>query len=91
VLPDAKTYDQLRTKFSWRVPARYNIAVDVCDRWARNPDRLALIHKQADGTLARYSFLDLQRGSNRLANLLAARGIGRGDRVGILQIGRAHV
>jgi len=84
VLPDAKTYDQLRARFSWRVPARYNIAVDVCDRWARDPDRLALIHKQADGTLARYSFLDLQRGSNRLANLLAARGIGRGDRVGIL-------
>ncbi len=84
MLPDAKTYDQLRARFSWRVPARYNIAVDVCDRWARDPDRLALIHKQADGTLARYSFLDLQRGSNRLANLLAARGIGRGDRVGIL-------
>jgi acetyl-CoA synthetase len=84
VLPEAKTYDQLRARFSWRVPARYNIAVDVCDRWARDPDRLALIHKQADGSLARYSFLDLQRGSNRLANLLAARGIGRGARVGIL-------
>jgi acetyl-CoA synthetase len=84
VLPEAKTYDQLRARFSWRVPARYNIAVDVCDRWARDPDRLALIHKQADGSLARYSFLDLQRGSNRLANLLAARGIGRGERVGIL-------
>jgi acetyl-CoA synthetase len=84
VLPDAKTYDLLRARFAWRVPARYNIAVDVCDRWARDPDRLALIHKQADGSLARYSFLDLQRGSNRLANLLAATGVGRGDRVAVL-------
>jgi acetyl-CoA synthetase len=84
VLPDAKSYEALQAGFSWRVPARYNIAVDVCDRWARDPNRLALIHKRADGSLARYSFLDLQRGSNRLANLLAAQGIGRGERVGIL-------
>ena len=83
MLPAAESYDALCAKFRWRIPARYNIGVDVCDKWAGEPDRLALIYKS--GTeVRRYSFLDLKRLSNRLANALAAHGLGRGDRLGIL-------
>ena len=84
MLQSARDYDELRARFAWQVPARYNIGVDACDRWAEDPDRIALIHKQADGAVRRYSFLELKRLSNRLANTLAAQGIARGDRVGIL-------
>ena len=84
MLPSADNYDELRAKFAWRVPVRYNIGVDACDRWADDPDRIALIHNRADGAVRRYSFLELKRLSNRLANTLAAQGITRGDRVGIL-------
>ncbi len=84
MLPSADSYEDLRARFRWQVPARYNIGVDVCDKWAEEPDRTALIHKQADGAVRRYGFLELKRLSNRLANVLAAQGIGRGDRVGIL-------
>ncbi len=84
MLPSADSYEDLRARFRWQVPARYNIGVDVCDKWAEEPDRTALIHKQADGAVRRYGFLELKRLSNRLANVLDAQGIGRGDRVGIL-------
>ena len=84
MLPSASSYEDLRARFRWQVPARYNIGVDVCDKWADGGDRLALIYRQADGGETRYSFLDLKRLSNRLANVLAAKGVGPGDRVGVL-------
>lgn len=85
MLPKADSYDALRDQFAWDVPDRYNIGVDVCDKWAdRDPDRLALIHKRRDGGVEHYSFADLRRLSNRLANALAVQGVMRGDRIGIL-------
>ncbi|MDJ0608602.1 MAG: acyl-CoA synthetase [Kiloniellales bacterium] len=83
MLPRGSTYQELQDGFVWRVPDRYNIGVDICDKWAGS-DRVALVHKRADGAVERYSFQDLARDSNRLANLLAARGLGRGDRIGVL-------
>jgi acetyl-CoA synthetase len=85
MLPAAETYDELRARFEWRIPKRYNIGVDVCDRWAeRQPDKLALLSIGEDGTGTPISFGQLRDESNRLANLLAASGIARGDRIGIL-------
>ena len=76
------SYDELYRGFRWAIPARYNIAADVCDR--HEPDRLALIYRDEAGTVRDFTFGALRRLSSRLANLLAAQGIGRGDRVGIL-------
>ena len=51
MLPHIRNYDELCRQFRWQVPARYNIGVDVCDRWAQSdPDRLALVNLLADGT-----------------------------------------
>ena len=39
-----KDYDSLYREFRWAIPARYNIGVDICDRWAaREPGRLAML------------------------------------------------
>ncbi|KAA0680815.1 acyl-CoA synthetase [Azospirillum brasilense] len=85
MLPEADSYEGLRDRFVWSVPERYNIGVDVCDKWAAcDPERTALIHKRRDGAVETYSFADIRRLSNRLANALAAHGVARGDRVGIL-------
>ena len=88
MLPAAKSYQELCARFRWNVPARYNIGVDVCDKWAGGAERLALIYKRRPGEpgpeVARYSFRDLKRLSNRLANALAGHGVVRGARVGIL-------
>jgi acetyl-CoA synthetase len=85
MLPDIRDYSQLYREFRWQVPARYNIGVDVCDRWAAaDARRTAIIHVHADGTSEYISFGALRETSNRLANALAAHGIKRGDRVAIL-------
>ena len=84
MLPAGDSYDTIRAAFRWRIPARYNIGVDACDRWADGSGRLALIHLRADGGTERISFDALKAQSNRMANALRARGIARGDRVGVL-------
>jgi acetyl-CoA synthetase len=84
VLPPAPSdYADLIARFAWTIPARFNIAEACCDRWADGTGRTALIHLAAEG-VRRWSFDDLHAASCRLANVLAAGGIGRGDRVGIL-------
>ena len=85
VLPRVKDYDTLYREFRWPVPARYNIGVDVCDRWAQQePDRLAILHVLPDGRDEPITYGWLRDTSNRLANVLRAHGIVRGDRVAIL-------
>jgi acetyl-CoA synthetase len=85
MLPDIRDYDALYREFRWPKLARYNIGVDVCDRWAAaEPDRLAIIHLRADGGTEEISYGALRDSSNRLANTLRAHGIARGDRVAIL-------
>jgi acetyl-CoA synthetase len=84
MLPPGSSYEEIADAFSWRIPARYNIGVDVCDKWADGSGRLALIHKREDGEVHRYSFDDLKRLSDRLAQVLRGHGVGRGERVGIL-------
>jgi acetyl-CoA synthetase len=97
MLPDSRDYDELRRNFRWQVPARFNIGVDVCDRWAaREPDRLAILHVRPDGRAEQVSYGTLCETSNRLANALRAHGIVRGDRVAILlpqtpEVAAAHV
>jgi acetyl-CoA synthetase len=85
VLPRVKDYDSLYRQFRWPVPARYNIGVDVCDRWAeREPERLAIVHARADGRDEEITYGWLRETSNRLANALRGHDIARGDRVAIL-------
>jgi acetyl-CoA synthetase len=85
VLPAARDYGTLYRSFRWQVPAHYNIGVDVCDRWAENEgSRAAILDVLADGAVEEISYGVLRERSNRLANVLAARGIRRGDRIAIL-------
>jgi acetyl-CoA synthetase len=85
LLPQIRDYDRLYGAFRWRVPKRYNIGAAVCDRWAkRDSSRLAILHLRANGRVDEISYGWLAETSSRLANVLAAHGVGRGDRVAIL-------
>jgi acetyl-CoA synthetase len=85
VLPAARDYEALRRSFRWRIPAHYNIGVDVCDRWAEHEAcRTAILNVRSDGVVEEINYGALRDSANRLANVLAAHGIGRGDRVAIL-------
>jgi acetyl-CoA synthetase len=84
MLPPGDGYDEVRARFRWDIPARYNIGQDACDKWADGSGRLALLHLRGDGGVERISFDDLRARSNRLANTLRAHGVARGDHVGVL-------
>ncbi len=84
MLTPGNTYEEVVTRFHWEIPEYYNIGVDICDKWAIQPDRLALVYENEDGQAEKYTFADLKRLSNQLANGLVASGIEQGDRFGIL-------
>ncbi len=61
------------------------MGVAVCDApAARIPDQPAIIAPQENGKLETVTFAQLKQASNRLANVLCAHGLARGDRVAIL-------
>jgi acetyl-CoA synthetase len=84
MLNRGKTYDEVYNSFRWEIPEFYNIGVDICDKWADERYRLALIYEDEVGRIEKYTFWDLKRTSNQLANVLKFYGIERGDRVGIV-------
>jgi acetyl-CoA synthetase len=84
MLPPGETYEDIRAAFRWQIPERYNIGVDVCDKWADGSGRTALLVKRAEGGIDSLSFDWLKARSNRLANALRGLGVGRGDRVAVL-------
>src|ERR1700675_4383302 len=85
VLPGLDNYADIYRQFRWRVPARYNLGVDFCDRGAAaDPGRLAILHVRPDRREDAVSYGWLRETSNRLANVLRAHGVARGDRVAIL-------
>src|ERR1700687_413792 len=77
------TYDQLRRDFHWDTPAQFNFGAAV-DAFAADPNRLALLWEDQSGNRARLTFADIRDQSNRVANVLAALGVKRGDPVMIV-------
>src|SRR3954453_7770672 len=75
-------YEEAVANHRWNVPARYNIAYDVCDK--HPPDKLAMIWEDYRGNEREVRWGELQELSNRFANVLRARGIERGDRVAVV-------
>ena len=76
------TYEEAVANHEWRVPERYNIAEDVCDKHPAG--KLAMIHEHFDGTVREVRWGELQELSNRFANVLRGLGVQKGDRVAML-------
>ncbi len=70
--------------FRWAVPERFNFARDVVDFWAADPAKPALLWCDEGGRERRLTFAEVARLSCRFANLLAAHGVGKGDRVVVM-------
>ena len=84
MLKRGKTYDEVYNSFEWNIPERYNIANDVCDQWADDLGRVALVYEDGDKQVQSYTFADVRKYANQFANTLLARGLRRGDRVTLL-------
>jgi acetyl-CoA synthetase len=93
VAPNLKDYDQVTRAFSWQDARReleglpdnqgINIAHEAIDRHAKGPlrDHLALRWLGKRGQVQDYTYGQLQRLTNRFANVLTQLGVGRGERV----------
>ncbi len=76
------TYEEMCAAHEWRVPERYNIAFDVCDKHPR--EKRAMVWEDWRGNEREVSFGELQDLSSSFANVLEANGIEREDRVATL-------
>ena len=79
-----ESWEATRAAFRWRLPSRYNIAEHVCERHVASRRPALICPDEAGGEPREWTFRELSRFSNRLANALAARGVGRGDRVAVM-------
>ncbi len=85
ILRPATSYDELWRQVDFAtldVPERFNLGVACADR--QDPAARALTVVEPDRTRRDYTFGEVTEAANRLANALAARGVRRGDRVGLV-------
>jgi acetyl-CoA synthetase len=64
-----------------RLDSGLNVCHEICDRWAKDPKRVALYYEKDGGGDGVLTFAELKEQSARFANYLASQGIGKGDRV----------
>ncbi|MDP3650695.1 MAG: AMP-binding protein [Rhodoferax sp.] len=80
-------YRTLHSQFAWQVPDQFNIAEVCCARWAAHADAMkrVAIHAYSAGAGGQFhTYAELQAQANRLSQVLAGQGVGRGDRVAIV-------
>lgn len=79
------SYEEMREKFSIKIPENFNFAYDVVDEYAgTEPNRTALVWCDDNDEERYFSFFDLAEASAKTANFLKERGIKKGDRVMII-------
>lgn len=77
---DFDSYEDFAENFRIDVPENFNFAYDVVDKWARvEPDKRALLWCDDHDNERTFTFTDISRLSNRMANSFSAMGIGKGD------------
>src|SRR3989454_3584998 len=84
LLPVGTSYAEVYAHFCWQLPTTFNIGVDVCDRHADDPSRLAMIYEDDTGYVSTHTFAEFRARSNQLAHALIRFGITHGARVGII-------
>lgn len=67
-------------KLNLIAPEYYNMVQDI-DRFADNPEKIALLWENEEGQTCKISYLQLHKESNRFANALKKLGLQKGDKV----------
>lgn len=78
-----ESWEHLREEFEWQVPDRLNIAHYLCDRHADRKNLVAVFYEDETGREGTLTYWQMKQYSNQLANFLADRGVGYGDRVAV--------
>lgn len=75
------SWENVYRLFNWNPGEKINMAHMICDRWAKDPDRIAIFWEDQEGNRETWTYKDLRDKSNQLAHALKARGVKKGDRV----------
>jgi acetyl-CoA synthetase len=78
-------YDETYRSFKIEVPEYFNFGFDIIDAWAnKDRNKLAMIWVNQNGEEKKFTFWDLMRLSNQIANMMIKYGVNKGDRVLIM-------
>src|SRR5262245_10010527 len=84
----AVDYAQARREYRFECPQRFNFTRDVLGRHAaERPDARALSRVDGAGHSERRTFREMSEATARVANLLSAAGVRRGERI-VIVLGR---
>lgn len=76
------SYEDFQKNFKIKTPDHFNFAYDVVDEWAAvAPEKLALVWCDEKGREAQFTFGELKRHSDQVANFFKSLGIQKGDPV----------
>ncbi len=80
--PNLADYERVYRNFKIDVPEYFNFGFDVIDAWAKKDrNKIAMIWVNQKGEEKKYTFFELSRLSNQVANMFIKYGIKKGDRV----------
>lgn len=78
---DESNYESLKRDYKIKVPENFNFAYDIVDRYAKEaPDKRAMLWV-TDKDEKTFTFTDISKLSNQIANFLVSRGLKKGDSV----------
>ena len=83
MLQKLNNFEELCLSFKWNIPEFYNIASDTVDQDIYQ-NRIALINFLQDGKIEEWSFVDIKRYANKLANVFDHFHLEDNARVGII-------
>ena len=83
MLQKLNNFEELCLSFKWNIPEFYNIASDTVDQDIYQ-NRIALINFLQDGKIEEWSFVDIKRYANKLANVFDHFHLEANARVGII-------
>jgi acetyl-CoA synthetase len=86
------SYEDFKQNYGLKIPENFNFGYDVIDEWAgQYADKPALVWCDDDGHEKRFTFGDVKRMSDKAANMLKAKGVGKGDMVMLMLKQRPEV
>lgn len=83
-MPNMTDYDATYASFRWDVPEYFNFARDTFDRWANDPEKLALWWVDEAGNEEKRTFRQIKEESERVCRVLQDQGVRRGEVVVVI-------
>ncbi|ANB56645.1 AMP-binding enzyme family protein [Anoxybacillus sp. B7M1] len=80
-LIESFSWDDVFKHYDWNPKEYFNVAHEVCDRYAGDPQRIALFYENHSGEKRIITYEELRNWSNQMANVFRKIGIKKGDRV----------